>query len=279
MTDAGVAETEQEEADAEDEADAGVEREVEPEEDTRGSASDDPVGAYLRMMTSFSLLTREGEIEIAKRIEDGKRRVLEVVLESPVAIDEILSLGNALRKAELRVTDVVGDVDTDDPDFDEQWHADRVCKVFETVRRLRQEREKRAASHTVRSQMVDALLGLRLHKRHVDRIVLNLKELLGHLEHAHSEIAACENRSALSAKDFGRALREMRSSPLRQRAVIQRLGLRPDEIEQMSGIISRARKKIRTVEREAQLTGNTLRATVHEIEEGERAAEQGKVAL
>src|SRR5215471_8241205 len=230
-------------------------------------------------MNSFSLLTREGEIEIAKRIEDGKRRVLEVVLESPVAIDEILSLGNALRKAELRVTDVVGDVDTDDPDFDEQWHADRVCKVFETVRRLRQEREKRAASRKVRSQMVDALLGLRLHKRHVDRIVLNLKELLGHLEHAHTEIAACENRSALSAKDFGRALREMRSSPLRQRAVIQRLGLRPDEIEQMSGIISRARKKIRTVEREAQLTGNTLRATVHEIEEGERAAEQGKIAL
>jgi len=279
MTDENVAETEHEEADTEEEADAGGKREVEAEEDAHASGSADPVVAYLRGMNSFSLLTREGEIEIAKRIEDGKRRVLEVVLESPVAIDEILSLGNALRKAELRVTDVVGDVDTDDPDFDEQWHADRVCKVFETVRRLRQEREKRAGSRKVRSQMVDALLGLRLHKRHVDRIVLNLKELLGHLEHAHSEIAACENRSALSAKDFGRALREMRSSPLRQRAVIQRLGLRPDEIEQMSGIISRARKKIRTVEREAQLTGNTLRATVHEIEEGERAAEQGKIAL
>jgi RNA polymerase primary sigma factor len=127
--------------------------------------------------------------------------------------------------------------------------------------------------------MVDALLDLRLHQRHIDRIVLKLKDLLGHLERAHSEIAACENQSALSAKDFGRALREMRSSPVRQTAVMQRLGLRPDEIEQMSDIILQARKKIRTVEQEAQLTSTTLRATVHEIEEGERAAEKGKVAL
>jgi RNA polymerase primary sigma factor len=272
MTDEEIAETEKEEAEVESEA-------KEDEEDARDSASGDPVRAYLRTMTSFALLTREGEIQIAKRIEDGKRRVLEVVLDSSFATDEILSLGNALRKAELRVKDVVGDVDTEDPDFDEQWHADRVCQIFEKVRRLRKEREKRSASQKVRDQMVDALLGLRLHKRHIDKIVLKLKDLLGHLERAQGEIAACEERSALSAKDFGRALREMRSSPLRQGAVIRKLGLRPDEMEQMSGIISRARKKIRAVEEEAQLTSSKLRATVHEIEGGERAAEKGKAAL
>ena len=79
VTDEDGTETGQEAADAEDEANAGVEREVEAEEDARGSSSDDPLGAYLRTMTSFSLLTREGEIAIAKRIEEGKRRVLEVV--------------------------------------------------------------------------------------------------------------------------------------------------------------------------------------------------------
>jgi len=60
---------------------------------------------------------------------------------------------------------------------------------------------------------------------------------------------------------------------------MRRLGLRPEEIEQMSGIIAQARKTVRTVEQEAQSTGSALRATVHEIEAGERAAEQGKVAL
>ena len=120
---------------------------------------------------------------------------------------------------------------------------------------------------------------LRLHKKQIDRVVLKLKELLGRLQRAHDEIAACEDRSALSAKDFGRTLREMKSSPLRQKAVVRRLGLRPDEIEEMSRIISEARKKIRKVEQDAQLTAAALRAIVHEIEEGERAAEKGKVAL
>jgi RNA polymerase primary sigma factor len=279
MTDGNLAETKQEETDLESEADADAESEAEAEADARGSASADPVGAYLRAMTTFSLLTREGEIEIAKRIEDGQRRVLQVVLDSSVAVDEILALGDELRLAKVRVKDVVRDVDTDDPDFDEQWHVERIGKVFDKIRRLRKEREKKAPSPQVRSQIVEAMLHLRLHKKQVDRIVLKLKDLLARLERAQGEIAACENRSALSAKDFGRAVREMRSSPLRQRAISRKLGLRSEEIEAMSRIISEARKKITKVEQEGRLTGSALRATVQEIEEGELAAEKGKVAL
>src|SRR6516165_634289 len=110
MTDGNLAETKQEETDLESEAeadaDADAESEAEAEADARGSASADPVGAYLRAMTTFSLLTREGEIEIAKRIEDGQRRVLQVVLNSSVAIEEILNLGDKLRKQKIRVKEV-----------------------------------------------------------------------------------------------------------------------------------------------------------------------------
>jgi RNA polymerase primary sigma factor len=291
VTDEDVAETEPEEADAagaadaeaeteaEAEAEAETESETEAEADAQSAATVDPVRAYLRTMTKLSLLTREGEIALAKRIEDGQRRVLAVVLDSSVAIDEILAVGDELRHAKLRVKDVVRNVDTDDPDFNEQWHAERICKAFDKVRRLRKERETPAASEKVRSQIVDTLLQLRLHKKQVDRVVLKLKELLGRLQRAHDEIAACEDRSALSAKDFGRTVREMKSSPLRQKAVVRRLGLKPDEIEEMSRIISEARKKIRKVEQDSQLTAGALRAIVQEIEEGERAAEKGKVAL
>jgi RNA polymerase primary sigma factor len=272
-------------ADAEEESDAEAGREAdaddqaEDEDGAPGSASADPVRAYLRTMSSYSLLTREGEIELAKRIEDGKRRVLEVVLDSSVAIDEILSLADELRAAKVRVKDVVMDVDTDDPDFDEQWHVERIRKVFDKVRRLRKQGDKRAAPRQARSQIVEALLQLRLHKQQIDRIVLKLKDLLERLERAEGEIAACESRSALPAKDFNRALRGMRSSPLRQRAIARKLGLRLEELEQMSSIIAEARKKIRKVEQEAQLTAAALRTTVREIEDGERAAESGKVAL
>src|SRR5450432_1977406 len=69
-------------ADAEEEEEEEVEakkEEPEEEEDADGySKTNDPVRMYLRKMGSVSLLTREGEVEIAKRIEDGERRVLQV---------------------------------------------------------------------------------------------------------------------------------------------------------------------------------------------------------
>jgi len=277
VTDEDVVETEPE--DTETVGPAEAERDSVGDAEADGSPSVDPVRAYLRAMTPLGLLTREGEIELAKRIEDGQRRVLRVALESSVAIDEMLSLRDELRQGKLRVKDVVGNVDTDDPDFDEQWHVERICKAFDKVRRLRGTRETARVSREVRRRTLDTLLDLRLHKKQVDRIVTKLKEMEGRLERADGEIADCERRSALSAREFGRALREMRSSPLRQKAISRRLGLRPGEMDDMSRIISEARKTIRKIESEAQLPAGALRVTVREIEEGERAAEQAKVAL
>ena len=182
---------------------------TEAEASGQGSASDDPVRTYLRGMGSLALLTREGEIELAKRIEDGQRRVLRVALDSPVAIDEMLSLRNDLRQAKLRVKDVVGNIDTDDPDFDEQWHARRICKVLDQVRRLR---EKRKASQTVRSRILDSLMSLRLHKTQLDRIAVKIKQLAGRLEHAgraRNKIKLVEKEARLTAGSLREIVREL----------------------------------------------------------------------
>ena len=63
---------------------------AEQEEEDAYSKSNDPVRMYLRKMGSVSLLTREGEVEIAKRIEDGEKEVLDAVLHSSIAIKEII---------------------------------------------------------------------------------------------------------------------------------------------------------------------------------------------
>ena len=107
-------------ADEDEEAEVEAKVEAKEEEDADGSAgTGDPVRMYMRKMGTISLLTREGEVEIAKRIEDGDRRVLKVVLNSSVAIEEILGLGDKLRKQEIRVKEVVRDVDEEDPEFDQ----------------------------------------------------------------------------------------------------------------------------------------------------------------
>ena len=59
----------------------------------------------------------------------------------------------------------------------------------------------------------------------------------------------------------------------------KKLGIRPDEIEEMSRVIQNAHKKIKRVEEEAKLTESVLRSTVHEIQDGERMAERAKAEL
>jgi RNA polymerase primary sigma factor len=294
-----AAEAESDEEEEEEAAAAAAKKEeAEEEEDADGySKTNDPVRMYLRKMGSVSLLTREGEVEIAKRIEAGERRVLQVVLNSSVAIEEILELGDKLRKQKIRVKEVVKDADEEDAEFDEQWHIERVCKVIDKIRRLWREQEKvaekldaKAVSEPTRKkykkqitdlkqEILDALQEMRFNKKQIDKIVLKLKDLVERIEQANREIIGCEHKSGLSIKELQKTLREIRSSPLRQKAIAKKLGIRPDEIEEMSLVIANARKKVKRVEEEAKLTEHVLRDTVNEIEDGERSAEKAKAEL
>jgi RNA polymerase primary sigma factor len=211
LTDEGGVRTASQATDTADAADGEGERDTDSGSDGEGAASVDPVRAYLRAMAPLVLLTREGEIELAKRIEDGQRRVLRVALDSSLAIDEMLALRDELRQAKLRVKDVVGNVDADDPDFDEQKHVQRICKVFDRVRRLRG-KQKAAASPKLRQQILDALLELRLHKKQVDRFVGTLKQLGERLERAgrgRKEIRQVEREAHLTAGALRRLVREI----------------------------------------------------------------------
>jgi len=268
--------------------------EVEEEEEDSNTSTNDPVRLYLRKMGTVSLLTREGEVEIAKRIEDGECRVLQVVLNSAVAIEEILDLGNQLRQQKIRVKEVVRDVDEDDVEFDENWHVERVCKVIEKVRRLHTELQKveeketsteaarkkvRNQVATIKQEMIGALQTMRLNRKQIDRIVARLKGLVSRIEAAQREIADCEQRAGMPERSFRKTLREIRSSSLRQRAVSKKLGLRPDEIEDLAKVIDNAKKKVKRVEDEAAVNEQILRETVREIEDGERQAEQAKAEM
>ena len=69
--------------------------------------TNDPVRMYLREMGTVPLLTREGEVEIAKRIERGKKAVMKVVSRSPMAAHEVIRLGDRLANREINLRDFV----------------------------------------------------------------------------------------------------------------------------------------------------------------------------
>ncbi len=69
--------------------------------------TNDPVRMYLREMGTVPLLTREGEVEIAKRIERGQLRVMKAISRSPIVIREIVGLGEDLRRGVRNIKEVV----------------------------------------------------------------------------------------------------------------------------------------------------------------------------
>jgi len=69
--------------------------------------TNDPVRMYLREMGTVPLLTREGEVEIAKRIERGQNRVLKALSRSPIVIREVLELGEDLKRGVRSIKEIV----------------------------------------------------------------------------------------------------------------------------------------------------------------------------
>src|SRR5713226_4255476 len=103
------------------------EEEVEPGEDLAldlvpGAVelTDDPVRIYLREMGVVPLLTREGEVDIAKRIERGQRRVLKALSRSPVVIRQVLAIGEDLKSGARSIKEIVA--------FDEEEITEKVLQ-------------------------------------------------------------------------------------------------------------------------------------------------------
>jgi RNA polymerase primary sigma factor len=282
---------------AADESSEKDEKEEEEDYDGGYSKTNDPVRMYLRKMGSVSLLTREGEVEIAKRIEEGERRVLQVVLNSSIAVEEILELGNKLKQQKIRVKEVIRDVDEEDAEFDEEWHAERVCKIIDKVRRFQRENEQlieqmdggklseqkkkkhKEKLNENKQEMFEQLSELRMNKKQIEKIVQKLKALVVRIEKAESETTEEEQRIGLSQKDLAKTLREIKTSPQRGRAITKKLGLTPEELEESYQKILSAKKRTKLVEEEAKLSEDQLRTTYKDIHEGERMAERAKSEL
>jgi RNA polymerase primary sigma factor len=273
----------------------------EDEFDTGGySKSNDPVRMYLRKMGSVSLLTREGEVEIAKRIEEGEKMVLNVILSSDIAIKEIIGLADRLRKGKVKIKEVLKELDEEEhPEVDEERHADMFLKVIEKVKRAvrnaEQVGEKIAAapsnlSETRRKKLREEMRGFReevkvhlgeiqLNKKQIDRIVGRLKELSLRVQESNNEEFTCEQKTNLQLKDLKKTLREMRQSSRDEKRICKKLGLKVDELIEIDRVLKNAARKRKRVEQEAGLPVSDLTRTYQDIVRGEIQAEHAKTEL
>ena len=268
-----------------------------PAEDGYAQKSNDPVRMYLRKMGSVSLLTREGEVEIAKRIEDGEAKIFQVILNSRVGVAEILEIGESLRKGKLRIKDVVRDLDKEE-DVDFEAAKVRALKVFDKVKRIESamtkvqseldgkrrvsDRSKKQFANRIDKHVDERIALLRelnLTKKQIDRVVARIKSYIRRVERAEREINEAEARvGGLKHKDMKRVVRDMQESKSVEKRVLRKYGSE-EQILLSEEHIRDAHKLIAEVEEDMGQPVERLRETYRALAEGERQTERAKAEL
>lgn len=258
--------------------------------------SNDPVRMYLRKMGTVSLLTREGEVEIAKRIEEGEQKVLSSILSSPVAVREIIEIGEKLKKHKIRVKDIIRDAEETDESqhFDEEEADRRIIRLIDKVKahnkKIEGLREGLRAATTPRHQIIEeiesthaemvTLLGeMRLNKKTIDRIVSVLKRLIERVEKAESQAIDLERRAGIPKDEIKRLLRDAKGDPRKERSLARKLGIDRGELADADEAIKATQKGLKKLEEELQLDIREIRETYDTIRVGERQADKAKAEL
>jgi RNA polymerase primary sigma factor len=266
--------------------------------DDAATKSNDPVRMYLRKMGAVSLLTREGEVEIARRIEDGENSVFDVILNSRVGVAEIIEIGENLKKGKLRIKDVVKENDPEEGEFDDEVQRNRVLRLIEKVKRLEQantkirtdlESDKKVGERTRkgfqaqleqnRKERISALREVRFTKKQIDRVVARIKGYVRRLERAESSISEAEMRvGGIPQRDIKRAAKDIGAEPLLEKR-LKKLGVTEETLRMADESIREADKQVKRVEEDMGLPIEALRQTYRELHNGERQAEKAKAEL
>jgi RNA polymerase primary sigma factor len=189
--------------------------------------TNDPVRLYLREMAIVPLLTRDGEVSIARRIERGRSRALKAISRSPVCIDELLTLGERLQSGDLHIRDVVNFNDQEgvtDERVEEYLTAaveklaeiKKSCaKTLKQYERVRAENKKSAKLPQLRQKLAKARILVSRQVRELDLttqqyglLVRAMRSTVGRGREARASVAKA--RRALERKKWNEDERELK---------------------------------------------------------------------
>ena len=255
----------------------------------------DPVLMYLRAMSSVRLLAREEELEIAKRIEEGRKEVIDAVLSSPLAIKEIVQFGERLRSKKRWVNNF--HEPEEDYFLQEEFNLPYMLSLIERIKkqdeRYRQVKEdlgkgnfskskllqlkRRVLGH--KGKIVSLLEDLNEKTKYVEKITQKLKRLAEEVQKAEEEIRKVQNRARIPSGQVQDSLWLMKENPKDFRVRTRKLRMREEEREDYNRVFKNVKHRIRQVEAESNLSVEELKLVIQAITSGETKAKFAKKAL
>jgi RNA polymerase primary sigma factor len=264
--------------------------------------TDDPVRLYLKEIGSVHLLSREGEIEIAKRIEEGKRAVTSIVFGMPITVKEVLARGEHLKQDLLNVEELVVAFDDDLGDHEARERDTselkaRVQQMLAGIRSLYRElsrmtiRWKRSGDDQTKRRKMTPLVketkdrlvvkmeALNLQPRVLEEVVKRLKALVNEVERSEREMAQVRRRLGQPDEEPLLIFRRMKQNPRAAKVLLKKTELTESEFAQIEKSYRNALRIIRTTEMEGAGSIAELKDAIRQLDHGDAKIKRAKGEL
>ncbi len=256
----------------------------------------DPVKMYLREMGLVTLLSREGEIEIAKKIEAGEQEVLRAMLETTLGIDSIINLGEQIAVGTLRPKHVLRDIDEGDTIVDESIQIEKFLETIDQIKQIDSENQelrdkifsenqapdaRRRTKRAIRRRnrkIFELLKDWRLETDVIDEIEKKIRAQVEWFDTTHKVFCKCaavfdaplsEVREKLEAND--------ESFFVQWACECTEMG--PPQVTELFYDIKKIQTQIEQREKEIKADTRTLKRIMSNIEEGRWMAKSAKKEL
>jgi RNA polymerase primary sigma factor len=242
--------------------------------------TNDPVRLYLREMGVVPLLTREGEVAIAKRIERGQIKTQKSIARSPIAVGELLKIGDELAAHTINIREVVNFSEQaelageeDKADEYREWTIEGIENIRRLFKNALKEWAKlRAEQKITRGKKTKKLLRLR---RKVARLRIEIADEIGRLNMTERSRQRLINSIRNVQKEVRSAEREVDTYSDR----LTKKRLKADDIKAYKKHVSNGKKRLQVVEEEHHISPVEIKRSLQAIVTGEHQTGQAKREL
>ncbi|MBW1782119.1 MAG: RNA polymerase sigma factor RpoD [Deltaproteobacteria bacterium] len=277
------------------------------QEEEKGSASvdlaeassrvSDPVKMYLKEMGRISLLTREGEVEIAKRIEAGENKALETLLLCSVGVEHIIELGEMLKDGEVKLKDVINDLEEDDSSMLMGEKKESVIGLIDQIRELndamclkRRQRAKANCTEKTKKQLaaqikrnqkkiMKLVSSFSLEERQIENMIEKFRALSAEVGESERELEECMLQAGGKPISYLKRCVAKIPKSAKSNQLIKPIGLRKSELQALKARAEKAQKTIKQAKERTDMTPRQIKLKLKKVEKSLEMANSAKSEL
>jgi len=260
--------------------------------------ANDPVRLYLRKMGSVSLLTREGEVEIARRIEDGERAIVQAILFSPIGAREIIDLGTRLDSGKIKLKAIFRGLEDEETQYEEKEYIEKIHELIGHVKTY----EKKSMKHfavlrdnpknssevkaakvkleELNTELMVSFEKINFNRKTINRIAIKFKNLVSRMTELRKRMREAvkftysDDVEALKAR-----YNKIQNNEAEMQAMIRDTGLSFNSFVSYVTKAEDADVRMNRILDDTQMNFDWIRDTYTSIWKGERQADKAKAEL